>query len=76
MDRNAFYMDRGDGTVFIIWERLLGSLQEENVSEPLIPGATGLLDWRRGFAWPGLFQALGFKGLPGQPRILETAPQP
>ncbi len=38
--QNALYMDRNYGGVFIIWDRLFGSFQEENDNEPVIFGVT------------------------------------
>ncbi|MFS2200388.1 sterol desaturase family protein [Pseudomonas sp. Pseusp3] len=38
--QNALYMDRNYGGVFIIWDRLFGSFQEEDDSEPVIFGVT------------------------------------
>jgi sterol desaturase/sphingolipid hydroxylase (fatty acid hydroxylase superfamily) len=38
--QNALYMDRNYGGVFIIWDRLFGSFQEEDGNEPVIFGVT------------------------------------
>ena len=38
--QNALYMDRNYGGVFIIWDRLFGSYQEEDDNEPVIFGVT------------------------------------
>ena len=38
--QNALYMDRNYGGVFIIWDRLFGSFQEEDDNEPVIFGVT------------------------------------
>ncbi|WP_085655877.1 sterol desaturase family protein [Pseudomonas sp. B11(2017)] len=38
--QNALYMDRNYGGVFIVWDRLFGSLQEEDDNEPVIFGVT------------------------------------
>ncbi|KAA0987417.1 sterol desaturase family protein [Pseudomonas sp. ANT_J12] len=38
--QNALYMDRNYGGVFIIWDRLFGSFQEEDANEPVIFGVT------------------------------------
>ncbi|MGX9763596.1 sterol desaturase family protein [Pseudomonas shahriarae] len=38
--QNALYMDRNYGGVFIIWDRLFGSFQEEDENEPVIFGVT------------------------------------
>ncbi|CAI8986755.1 alkylglycerol monooxygenase [Pseudomonas sp. IT-P253] len=38
--QNALYMDRNYGGVFIVWDRLFGSFQEEDDSEPVIFGVT------------------------------------
>lgn len=38
--QNALYMDRNYGGVFIIWDRLFGSFQEEDDDEPVIFGVT------------------------------------
>lgn len=38
--QNALYMDRNYGGVFIIWDRLFGSFQEEDDKEPVIFGVT------------------------------------
>ncbi len=38
--QNAIYMDRNYGGVFILWDRLFGSFQEELDSEPVIFGVT------------------------------------
>ena len=38
--QNALYMDRNYGGVFILWDRLFGSFQEELDSEPVIFGVT------------------------------------
>ncbi|MGW8463689.1 sterol desaturase family protein [Pseudomonas sp. CLCA07] len=38
--QNALYMDRNYGGVFIIWDRLFGSFQEEDHNEPVIFGVT------------------------------------
>ena len=38
--QNALYMDRNYGGVFIIWDRLFGTFQEEDAAEPVIFGVT------------------------------------
>lgn len=38
--QNALYMDRNYGGVFILWDRLFGSFQEEDDREPVIFGVT------------------------------------
>ncbi|WP_300628330.1 sterol desaturase family protein [Pseudomonas sp.] len=38
--RNALYMDRNYGGVFIFWDRLFGTFQEEDDNEPVIFGVT------------------------------------
>ena len=38
--QNALYMDRNYGGVFIIWDRLFGSFQEEDENEPVVFGVT------------------------------------
>ncbi|UFQ00047.1 sterol desaturase family protein [Pseudomonas fitomaticsae] len=38
--QNALYMDRNYGGVFIIWDRMFGSFQEEDDNEPVIFGVT------------------------------------
>ena len=38
--QNALYMDRNYGGVFIIWDRLFGSFQEEYENEPVVFGVT------------------------------------
>ncbi len=38
--QNALYMDRNYGGVFILWDRLFGSFQEELDEEPVIFGVT------------------------------------
>lgn len=38
--QNALYMDRNYGGVFIFWDRLFGSFQEEEDNEPVIFGVT------------------------------------
>ncbi|CRM33993.1 Fatty acid hydroxylase superfamily protein [Pseudomonas sp. 37 R 15] len=38
--QNALYMDRNYGGVFIFWDRLFGTFQEEDDSEPVIFGVT------------------------------------
>lgn len=38
--QNALYMDRNYGGVFIIWDRLFGTFQEEDEAEPVIFGVT------------------------------------
>ncbi|MFJ4197364.1 sterol desaturase family protein [Pseudomonas sp. NPDC089534] len=38
--QNALYMDRNYGGVFILWDRLFGSFQEEDDNEPVIFGVT------------------------------------
>lgn len=38
--QNALYMDRNYGGVFIVWDRLFGSFQEEDDNEPVIFGVT------------------------------------
>jgi sterol desaturase/sphingolipid hydroxylase (fatty acid hydroxylase superfamily) len=38
--QNTLYMDRNYGGVFIIWDRLFGSFQEEDDNEPVIFGVT------------------------------------
>ena len=38
--QNALYMDRNYGGVFIIWDRLFGTFQEEDDAEPVIFGVT------------------------------------
>ena len=38
--QNALYMDRNYGGVFIFWDRLFGSFQEEDDNEPVIFGVT------------------------------------
>ncbi|CAD5204002.1 sterol desaturase family protein [Pseudomonas sp. FEN] len=38
--QNALYMDRNYGGVFILWDRLFGSFQEEDEREPVIFGVT------------------------------------
>ncbi|MGG7675442.1 sterol desaturase family protein [Pseudomonas sp. WC2] len=44
--QNALYMDRNYGGVFIIWDRLFGSFQEEDDNEPVIFGVTtALASW-------------------------------
>lgn len=44
--QNALYMDRNYGGVFIIWDRLFGSFQEEDDNEPVIFGVTtSLASW-------------------------------
>lgn len=39
--QNSIYIDRNYGGVFILWDRLFGSYQEELESEPVIFGITG-----------------------------------
>ncbi|WP_122822540.1 sterol desaturase family protein [Pseudomonas sivasensis] len=38
--QNALYMDRNYGGVFILWDRLLGTFQEEDDNEPVVFGVT------------------------------------
>lgn len=38
--QNALYMDRNYGGVFILWDRLFGTFQEEDDKEPVIFGVT------------------------------------
>ena len=38
--QNALYMDRNYGGVFILWDRLFGTFQEEDDAEPVIFGVT------------------------------------
>ncbi|BBP73593.1 sterol desaturase [Pseudomonas sp. Seg1] len=38
--QNALYMDRNYGGVFILWDRLFGTYQEEDDNEPVIFGVT------------------------------------
>lgn len=38
--QNALYMDRNYGGVFILWDRLFGSFQEEDDNEPVVFGVT------------------------------------
>ncbi|PMY47184.1 MULTISPECIES: sterol desaturase family protein [Pseudomonas] len=38
--QNALYMDRNYGGVFIIWDRLFGTFQEEDDNEPVVFGVT------------------------------------
>ena len=38
--QNALYMDRNYGGVFIIWDRLFGTFQQEDDAEPVIFGVT------------------------------------
>lgn len=38
--QNALYMDRNYGGVFIFWDRLFGTFQEEDENEPVIFGVT------------------------------------
>lgn len=38
--QNALYMDRNYGGVFILWDRLFGTFQEEDENEPVIFGVT------------------------------------
>ena len=38
--QNALYMDRNYGGVFIVWDRLFGTFQEEDDNEPVIFGVT------------------------------------
>ena len=38
--QNALYMDRNYGGVFILWDRLFGTFQEEDAAEPVIFGVT------------------------------------
>ena len=38
--QNALYMDRNYGGVFIFWDRLFGTFQEEDEAEPVIFGVT------------------------------------
>jgi sterol desaturase/sphingolipid hydroxylase (fatty acid hydroxylase superfamily) len=38
--QNALYMDRNYGGVFILWDRLFGTFQEEDDNEPVIFGVT------------------------------------
>ena len=38
--QNALYMDRNYGGVFIFWDRLFGTFQEEDDAEPVIFGVT------------------------------------
>ncbi|MBX9406279.1 sterol desaturase family protein [Pseudomonas baetica] len=38
--QNALYMDRNYGGVFILWDRLFGTFQEEDDNEPMIFGVT------------------------------------
>ncbi|WP_248795000.1 sterol desaturase family protein [Pseudomonas sp. MWU13-2105] len=38
--QNALYMDRNYGGVFILWDRLFGTFQEEDEREPVIFGVT------------------------------------
>ena len=38
--QNALYMDRNYGGVFILWDRLFGTFQEEDDAEPVIYGVT------------------------------------
>ncbi|MBK5531891.1 sterol desaturase family protein [Pseudomonas sp. TH08] len=44
--QNALYMDRNYGGVFIFWDRLFGTFQEEDDNEPVIFGVTtALASW-------------------------------
>lgn len=38
--QNALYMDRNYGGVFIVWDRLFGTFQEEDDTEPVVFGVT------------------------------------
>ena len=38
--QNALYMDRNYGGVFIVWDRLFGTFQQEDDAEPVIFGVT------------------------------------
>ncbi|OZY43111.1 hypothetical protein CJF43_02785 [Pseudomonas fragi] len=38
--QNALYMDRNYGGVFIVWDRLFGTFQEEDDAEPVVFGVT------------------------------------
>ena len=38
--QNALYMDRNYGGVFILWDRLFGTFQEEDDNEPVVFGVT------------------------------------
>ena len=38
--QNALYMDRNYGGVFILWDRLFGTYQEEDDNEPVVFGVT------------------------------------
>ena len=50
--RNAYYLDRNYGGVFIIWDRLFGSYQRELPSEPCIYGITKpIRSWSPLEAW-------------------------
>ena len=53
--QNALYMDRNYGGVFIIWDRLFGSFQEEDDNEPVIFGVTTPLE-----SWNPLWANLQF----------------
>ncbi len=41
--QNAAYMDRNYGGVFIVWDRLFGTFQEESTDEPCVFGIRGPL---------------------------------
>ncbi|WP_397450529.1 sterol desaturase family protein [Pseudomonas sp. NA-150] len=53
--QNAIYMDRNYGGVFILWDRLFGSFQEELDSDPVIFGVTTPLQ-----SWNPLWANLQF----------------
>jgi len=44
--RNAEYLDKNYGGVFILWDRLLGTFKDERIDEPCVYGiTTGLKSW-------------------------------
>lgn len=57
--QNAVYMDRNYGGVFILWDRLFGTFQEELDDEPVIFGVTTpLASWNPLWANAQLYVAL------------------
>ncbi len=67
--QNALYMDRNYGGVFIIWDRLFGSFQEEDDNEPVIFGVTTpLASWNPIWANVQLMRSCGrMRGAPKAP---------
>jgi hypothetical protein len=65
--QNALYMDRNYGGVFIIWDRLFGSFQEEDDNEPVIFGVTTpLASWNP--MWANLRLCAVVGGCAARPR--------